>query len=70
MNISISHMVNTATSKDEFRAQVEYIEHKLLERENKKLEAKWWKEHAKRIFKYADKKMCDFDAIVALEVEQ
>ncbi len=70
MNISISHMVNTATSKDEFRAQVEYIEHKLLERENKKLETKWWKEHAKRIFKYAYKKMCDFDAIVALEVEQ
>jgi len=63
-------VVNLTTLEDEFRALVEYIEHKLLEQNNKKFEAQWWEEHEKRILKYVDKKMHNFDAVVVLEVEQ
>ncbi len=51
-------------------ALVEYIEHKLLERYNKKLEAQWWEEHEKKILEYMDKKMHNFDAVVVLKVER
>jgi hypothetical protein len=70
MNIFVSHVVNLATSKDEFHTLVEYIEHKLLERNNKKLEAQWWEEREKRIVEYVDNKMHNFDIIVVLEMKQ
>jgi hypothetical protein len=62
--------VNHATSEDEFRALVEYIEHKLFKQNNKKLEAQWWEEHEKTFLKYVDKKMHDFDPIVAPKFER
>jgi hypothetical protein len=43
VNIFDTHVVNPATLEDEFHALVEYIEHKLLKRNNKKLEAQWWR---------------------------
>jgi hypothetical protein len=57
MNIYINHVVNLATSKDEFHALVEYIENKLLEQNNKKLEAQWREECEKRIVDYVDNKI-------------
>jgi hypothetical protein len=62
--------VNPATSKDEFHALIEYIEHKLLERNNMKLEAQWWEECEKRIVEYVNNKLHNFDVVVALEIEQ
>ncbi len=70
MNIFVSHVVNLATLEDEFHALVEYIEHKLLEQNNKKLEAQWWEEREKRIVEYVDNKMHNFDAIVAPKIER
>jgi hypothetical protein len=70
MNISVSHVVNPTTSEDEFHALVEYIEHKLLEQNNKKLEAQWWEECEKRIVEYVDNKMHNFDAIDAPKIER
>jgi hypothetical protein len=49
VNIFVSHVVNLATSEDEFHTLIEYIEHNLLEQNNKKLEAQCWEEHEKRI---------------------
>ncbi len=70
MNIFVTHVVNPATLEDEFHALVEYIEHKLLKRNNKKLEAQWWEEHDKRILGYMDNKMHNFDVIVVPKIEQ
>jgi hypothetical protein len=70
VNIFVTHVVNLATLADEFHALVEYIEHKLLEQNNKKLEAQWWEELEKRIVEYMDNKMHNFDAIVAPKIEQ
>jgi hypothetical protein len=70
MNISVSYAMNPATSEDEFYTLVEYIEHKLLERNNKKLEAQWLEEYEKKIVEYVDNKMHNFDAVVALEIKQ
>ncbi len=70
MNVFVNHVVNPATSEDEFHALVEYIEHKLLEQNNKKLEAQLWEDHEKRIVEYVDNKMHNFDAIVAPGIEQ
>jgi hypothetical protein len=63
-------VVNLVTSEDEFHALIEYIEHKLLEKNNKKLEAQWWEKCEKRIVEYVDNKMHNFDAIVAPEIER
>jgi hypothetical protein len=70
VNISVTHVVNPTTLEDEFHALVEYIEHKLQERNNKKLEAQWWEECEKRIVEYMDNKMHNFDVIVAPKIEQ
>ncbi len=50
-------MVNPATSNDEFNKLIDYIEYKLFEWDNKKLEAQWWEECEKRIFEHVDNKM-------------
>jgi hypothetical protein len=63
-------VVNLATSNDEFNKLIDYIESKLFEQDNKKLEAQWWGECEKRISKHVDNKMRDFDAIVAPKVER
>jgi hypothetical protein len=63
-------VVNLATLKDEFHTLVKYIEHKILEQNNKKLEAQWWEECEMRIFEYVDNKMHNFDVVVALEIER
>jgi hypothetical protein len=70
VNISVTHVVNPTTLEDEFHALVEYIEHKLQEQNNKKLEAQWWEECEKRIVEYMDNKMHNFDVIVAPKIEQ
>jgi hypothetical protein len=70
VNISINHVVNPATSEDEFHALVEYIEHKLLEWNNKKLEAQWWEECEKKIVEYVDSKMHNFDVVVVRKIER
>jgi hypothetical protein len=70
MNIFVNYVVNLATLEDEVYALVEYIEHKLLEQNNNKLEAQWWEEYEKKIVEYVDNKMHNFDAIVVLEIKQ
>ncbi len=62
--------MNPSTLKDKFIALVEYIEVKLLKLDNKKLEAQWWQDHEKKIARYLEKKMHDFDGIVAPKVQQ
>jgi hypothetical protein len=57
------------TSNNELKTLVEYIEYKLFERVNKKLEAKWWEEREKRIATNVENRMQGFDQVVALEVE-
>jgi hypothetical protein len=49
MNMDVSYVINFATSNNKFKTLVEYVEYKLLERNNKKLEAQRWEEHEKRI---------------------
>jgi len=61
ISITISHVVNLITLDDEFNKLVDYIKYKLLEQDNKKLEAQWWEEHGKRIAEHVDNKMQDFD---------
>jgi hypothetical protein len=63
-------VVNPTTLDGKFNKLIDYIEYKLLERDNIKLEAQWWEECEKRISKHADNKMWDFDGVVALNVEQ
>ncbi len=63
-------MVNSITLNDEFNRLVDYIKYKLLEQDNKKLDAQWWEEHEKRIAKHVDNKMRDFNGIFAQEVGQ
>jgi hypothetical protein len=63
-------VVNPTTSYHEFNKLIDYIEYKLLEQDNTKLETWWWEEHEKKIFKHVDNKMWDFDGVVALEVER
>jgi hypothetical protein len=57
MNIFFDHVLNLATSEDEFHALVDYIEHTLWKCNNKKLEAQWWEECGKNIVEYVDNKM-------------
>ncbi len=70
VSIALSHVVNPATLDDEFNKLIDYIEYKLLKWDNTKLEAQWWEEHEKRIFKHVDNKMRDFDGVVTSEVER
>jgi hypothetical protein len=63
-------MLNLATSNNEFKILVEYVEYKLFERNNKKLEAHWWEEREKNIVMYVENKMQDFDQVIILEVER
>jgi hypothetical protein len=70
MSMVVNHVINHATSNNKFRTLVEYVEYKLLERDNKKLEAQWWEEHEKRIAMYVENKLQDFYQVVAPKVEQ
>jgi len=63
-------VVNPATLDGKFNKLINYIEYKLFEQNNTKLEAQWWEECEKRIFKHAGNKMWDFDGVVVSEVEQ
>jgi len=64
MSMAISHVINPTTSNKKFETLVEYVEYKLLEWNNKKLEAQWWEEHEKGIVTYIENKMQDFDQLV------
>jgi hypothetical protein len=65
----IDHVINPATSNNKFKTLVEYVEYKLFEWTNKKLETQWWEEHEKKIVMYVENKMQDFDQVVILEIE-
>ncbi len=53
----VNHVINLATLDNEFKTLVEYVEYKLLEQDNKKLEAQWWEEREKKIAMYLENKM-------------
>jgi len=65
----INNVINLVTLDNEFKRLVEYVESKLLEQYNKKLEAQWWGECEKMIVTYVENKMQDFDQVVAPKVE-
>ncbi len=69
ISMDVSHVINPATSNNESKTLVEYVEYKLFKQNNKKLEAQWWEEHEKRIVMYVENKMQDFDQVVILKVE-
>ncbi len=46
--MDVSHVINLVTSNNEFKTLVEYVEYKLLKRNNKKLQAQWWEECEKK----------------------
>jgi hypothetical protein len=69
MSMAINHVINPTTLNNKFKTLVEYVEYKLLEWDNKKLEAQWWEEHENKIVTYIENKMQDFDQVVVLEVE-
>ncbi len=47
--MDVSYVINLITSNNEFKTLVEYVEYRLLERNSKKFEARWWEEREKRI---------------------
>jgi hypothetical protein len=57
MNMVVNHVINLATLDNEFKTLVEYVEYKLLEQDDKKLEAQWWEEQEKKIATYVENKM-------------
>jgi hypothetical protein len=57
MSMVVNHVINLATLDNEFKTLVEYVEYKLLEQDNKKLEAQWWEEREKKIAMYLENKM-------------
>jgi hypothetical protein len=66
----VSHVINPATSDNELKTLVEYVEYKLLKQYNEKLKAQWREECERRIVTYIENKMQKIDGIVALKVEQ
>jgi len=62
--------MNLEIVDEEFTSLVEYINYKLLKRDNEKLEAQWAKEHVEKMVNYVDKQMQDFDILHATKVEE
>jgi hypothetical protein len=67
--MTIINVINLVTLDNEFKTLVEYVEYKLREQYNKKLEAQWWEECEKMIATYVENKMQEFDQVVTSEVE-
>jgi hypothetical protein len=53
----VNHVINFAILDNEFKTLVEYVGYKLLEQDNKKLEAQWWEEWEKKFATYVEYKM-------------
>jgi hypothetical protein len=62
--------MNPEIVDEEFTSLVVYMNYKLLERNNQKLEAQWAKKHVEKMVDYIDRQMQDFDILHAIEVEE
>jgi hypothetical protein len=58
-----------ATMDKEFQALVEYVEHQFLIKVNMALDATWKGKKAQKVKKYVKKKMQDWEALVAFDLE-
>jgi hypothetical protein len=70
MRVVVGHMMNLETVDHKFILLVDYIKYKLLEGDNKKLKQQWVHEHTKKMAKYVEEQMQEFDKLHAVKLKE